>query len=257
MATARPTASCRAWSDRPAPAVRQRPGAGFALALAVPYAILWLALAVDPVDRADWALENALVFLFVPALAWSWRRFRLSRVSYACIALFLVLHAVGAHYTYSEVPYREWLAALTGGPADTASRNHFDRFVHFSYGLLLAYPARELFFRVAQARGFWSYVLPLDVVLATSALFELIEWGAASLFGGDLGAAYLGTQGDEWDAHKDMALAGLGALIAMLATLAVNLRWQRDFAREWWTSLAVKQREPLGEVRLARRLDGR
>ena len=84
----------------------------------------------------------------------------------------------------------------------------------------MAYPMRELFLRVADARGFWGYFLPLDLTLSTSAIFELFEWAAAELFGGDLGIAYLGTQGDMWDAQKDMALAGLGAAIAMTVTLA-------------------------------------
>ncbi len=86
-------------------------------------------------------------------------------------------------------------------------RNHFDRLVHFGYGLLLAYPIREMFLRIGNVRGFWGYFLPLDLTMSTSMLYELIEWGAAEFFGGELGAAYLGTQGDVWDAHKDMALA--------------------------------------------------
>ena len=133
------------------------------------------------------------------------------------------------------------------------TRNHFDRLVHFSYGLLMAYPMRELFLRVADARGFWGYFLPLDLTLSTSAIFELFEWAAAELFGGDLGVAYLGSQGDIWDAQKDMALAGLGAAIAMTITLLVNRRLQRDFNREWSQSLQVKRRLPLGEIELARR----
>jgi putative membrane protein len=80
----------------------------------------------------------------------------------------------------------------------------------------------------------------------------LIEWGAASFFGGDLGAAYLGTQGDVWDAQKDIALASLGALIAMLVTAAINLRLQRDFGREWAESLRVKDHDPLGEDEIRR-----
>lgn len=136
-------------------------------------------------------------------------------------------------------------------------RNHFDRLVHFSYGLLLAYPIREIFLRVANVRGFWGYFLPLDVAMSTSMIFELFEWGAAVLFGGDLGMAYLGTQGDIWDAHKDMALASLGALIAMGITVAINLSLQRDFAREWAESLRVKKTEPLGETAIARMLKWR
>ena len=75
-----------------------------------------------------------------------------------------------------------------------------------------------MFLRIGNVRGFWGYFLPLDLTMSTSMLYELIEWAAAELVGGDLGAAYLGTQGDVWDAHKDMALASLGALIAMTVT---------------------------------------
>ena len=168
----------------------------------------------------------------------------------------LSLHTVGAHYTYAEVPYDAWSEALLGMKLNDVlglERNHFDRLVHFSYGLLMAYPMRELFLRVADARGFWGYFLPLDLTLSTSAIFELFEWVAAELFGGDLGIAYLGSQGGMWDAQKDMALAGLGAAIAMTVTLLVNRRLQRDFNREWDESLQVKRRLPLGEVELARR----
>ena len=219
------------------------------------YGMLWLALAIAPSDRADWALENALVVVFVPALVASLRWFPLSRLSWTLILLFLALHTVGAHYTYAEVPYDAWSEALIGIRLNDLlglERNHFDRLVHFGYGLLMAYPMREVFLRVADARGFWGYFLPLDLTLSTSAIFELIEWGAAELFGGDLGVAYLGTQGDMWDAQKDMALAGLGAALAMTTTLLVNRRWQRDFNREWAESLRLKRRLPLGEIALAR-----
>jgi putative membrane protein len=223
------------------------------------FALWWLALAIAPSYRADWLLENVLVILFVPLLVLSLKRFPLSRLSWTMIFLFLALHSLGAHYTYSEVPYLAWLESI-GGPALAdifrTERNHFDRLVHFLYGLLLAYPMRELFLRVADARGFWGYFLPLDLTISTSAIFELIEWAAAELFGGDLGAAYLGTQGDPFDAQKDMALAALGALLTMLATLAVNLHRQRDFAREWAQSLAVKHPRPLGEIALARMPEG-
>jgi putative membrane protein len=238
------------------PAYRLPPGhRRWCLVTLALFGAVWLLLAISPKDRADWALENVLVFLFVPALVLSLRFFPLSRLSWGLILLFLSLHLVGAHYTYAEVPYDAWSEALLSFRLSDAlglERNHFDRLVHFSYGLLLAYPMRELFFRVADARGFWAYFLPLDLTLSTSALFELFEWGAAELFGGDLGIAYLGTQGDVWDAQKDMALAGLGALIAMSVTLLVNRRRQRDFAREWAESLRVKSMEPLGEVALAR-----
>src|SRR5262245_12628742 len=218
------------------------------------FILFWLALAIDPVDRPDWALENVLVLLAVPLLVVTHRYFRFSRISYTLIFVFLCLHTVGAHYTYAKVPYDAWFQAITGhglGVQVGATRNHFDRLVHFSFGLLLSYPMREIFVRVADARGFWSYYLPLDMTMAFSMIFELLEWAAAEVFGGDLGVAYLGTQGDPWDAQKDMLLASIGGLAAMLVTAFVNGRHQRDFAREWIESLRVKPTK-LPETRKSR-----
>jgi putative membrane protein len=230
----------------------------YRLLLAGLFAALFVALAIEPRDRQDWMLENALVLAFALAAALSVRWLPLSRASYTLIFLFLCVHELGAHYTYSEVPYEEWWRGLFGSSLNAQlgwERNNFDRVVHFAYGLLLAYPMRELFLRVADARGFWGYFLPLDVTMSTSMLFELIEWAAAEIFGGDLGIAYLGTQGDPWDAQADMALASLGALIAMLLTALVNLALQRDFGREWADSLRLKRQQPLGEVALARMIE--
>jgi putative membrane protein len=223
--------------------------------LGVAFGVLAVALGVAPKHRADWVLENVLVLVFLGAAALAHRRLPLSRLSWTLVFVFLCLHELGAHYTYSEVPYDEWCRALFGWTLSERfgfARNHFDRLVHFSYGLLLAYPVREVFLRVGDAKGFFGYFLPLDLTMSTSMLYELFEWAAAEVFGGELGAAYLGTQGDVWDAHKDMALASLGALIAMTVTAVVNRRLDRDFAREWSASLAVKRTAPLGEVELER-----
>jgi putative membrane protein len=229
----------------------------YLLVLATIFATEWVLLAIHPVLRSDWMLENALVLVFVVVLAASYKRFVLSRISYTLIFVFLCLHEVGAHYTYERVPYDVWFAALTGHTLNGLlgwQRNNFDRVVHFLYGLLLAYPVREVFLRIASVRGFWGYFLPLDLTMSTSMIFELFEWAAAELFGGDLGVAYLGTQGDVWDAQEDMALASLGALIAMCATALINVWLQRDFAREWADSLRVKSHEPLGEEVITRLL---
>jgi putative membrane protein len=209
--------------------------------LAAVYAVWWVLMAIKPLDLADWAIENVLVLFGAALLGFTYKSFPLSRISYTCIFVFMMLHALGAHYTYSKVPYQEWLPFLEGG------RNHFDRLVHFMYGLLLAYPIREMFLRIGNVRGFWGYFLPLDLTMSTSMLYELIEWAAAEVLGGELGAAYLGTQGDIWDAHKDMALASLGALIAMVITALINRHMQRDFAGEWAESIRVKRKTPLGE----------
>lgn len=225
--------------------------------LGIIFGVVWIALAIKPRYREDWALENVLVGVFVIAIGASHRRFLLSRLSYTLIFLFLCVHEIGAHYTYSEVPYDNWVRALTGRSLNEAmgwQRNHFDRFAHFLYGLLVAYPLREFFLRIANARGFWGYFLPFDVTMSTSAIFELFEWGAAEIFGGELGTAYLGTQGDIWDAQRDMALASAGALIAMLVTASINAYLKRDFARELQESLRVKRSKPLGEDEIARLL---
>ena len=227
--------------------------------LGILFGMWWLALAIRPWQRGPWFLENVLVLPAIIFLAVSQRRLLFWRFSYTLIFVFMCLHQVGAHYSYAEVPYDAWFQSLAGRSFNELvgwERNNFDRVVHFSYGLLLAYPIREVFLRVADVRGFWGYFLPLDLTMSTSMLFELIEWLAAEVFGGDLGQAYLGTQGDVWDAHKDMALASLGALIAMLVTYAINRRYQRDFNREWAESLRVKGKRPLGEDALARLVKG-
>ena len=223
--------------------------------LAIAFAVWWTALALHPVDRGTWALENALAvagFVLLFALR---RKLPFSKVSYTLIFVFLCLHEVGAHYTYSKVPYDAWLQTLGLGSITEhlgLQRNHFDRLVHFAYGLLLAYPVREIFLRVVNVRGFWGYFLPLDLTMSTSMIFELLEWAVVAVFGGGVGQTYLGTQGDEWDAHKDMGLASLGALVAMAVTATINRRLQRDFAREWAESLRVKVKAPLGENEIDR-----
>jgi putative membrane protein len=227
----------------------------YLLVLSILFMIEWSILAIDPYDRKDWALENLLVLVFAIFLLLTYRRLTLSRISYTLIFIFLLIHEIGAHYTYAKVPYDEWFMSLFGTSLNELlgwERNNFDRVVHFSYGLLLAYPIREIYFRVADAEGFWGYFLPLDITMSTSMLFELFEWLAAEIFGGELGAAYLGTQGDIWDAHKDMGLASLGALIAMLITIGLNRYLQNDFAREWSESLKIKHSRPLGEDEIVR-----
>ncbi len=191
----------------------------FALSLFVLFVLVWTALAIRPWYRSDWLLENMIVFVAVPLLLVMYRHLPLSKISYSLIFIFLCLHEVGAHYTYAEVPYDQWFETLTGrGLNDRVGweRNHYDRLIHLFYGLLITYPVREIVLRVSRARSFWAYLLPLLVVISTSTIFELLERAAVIVFGGDLGIAYLGTQGDVWDAQKDMLLAAVGSLVAAL-----------------------------------------
>lgn len=229
----------------------------FLFLLMIPFLVECVLLAFNVYDRKDWILENVLVVIALLAMVATYRTFPLSRLSYTFIFIFLALHEIGSHYTYAEVPYDQWFIDLTGSSFNEIvgwERNNFDRVIHFSYGLLIAYPIREIYLRIANAEGFWGYFLPLNFAISTSMIYELIEWAAAEVFGGDLGIAYLGTQGDVWDAHKDMALASLGALIAMLITLAINRCIQRDFGREWANSLRIKHVLPLGEDEIVRLL---
>jgi putative membrane protein len=172
------------------------------------YLLLWGWLAIAPIDRQDWLLENLLAVTLVAILVLTYRWFQFSNLSYVLIALFMALHAIGAHYTYAKVPAGFWLQEVFG-----LTRNPFDRIVHFSYGCLLVLPIRELLMRLAGVRGFWSYYLPISAVLAQSGFFEVVEGVVAAIVSPELGTAYLGTQGDEWDAQKDMLAAFTGALL--------------------------------------------
>jgi putative membrane protein len=107
-------------------------------------------------------------------------------------------------------------------------RNHFDRLIHLIYGLMFVFPYRELYFHAGGRPGIWSYLIPIDLIASTSLVYELIEWAAAVVFGGELGIAYLGTQGDVWDAHKDMAIAILGAVVSVGLLAWGNARQSDD-----------------------------
>ena len=187
------------------------------LALLAVYGVIWLALAINPVFRQDWLLENAIVFVAVPLLAATAQRLRFSDFAYACLFLFFVCHAIGAHYTYSLVPYADWWQSLTGIALE--GRNHYDRLVHFLYGLLVTPAAVELFAHYGRYSRAWAFLFPWMFMAGHAVIYELIEFAAALVFGGDLGQAYLGTQGDIWDGQKDMALALAGTTI-VLASLA-------------------------------------
>jgi len=197
-----------------------RTGPRYPLILLVLYLVIWAGLAIAPWYRHDWLLENMLVFIAVPLLVWGHVRIGFSKVVCTLLFIFFVLHAVGAHYTYAEVPYDRWFQDLTGRTLNQLlglHRNHFDRLVHFAYGLLVTPAAIQLLDARAPQQGIWRWLVPFTFMAAQSAIYELIEWAAVGVFGGDLGQAYLGTQGDIWDAHKDMALGMLGAAIAVTA----------------------------------------
>jgi putative membrane protein len=183
------------------------------------YASVWIVTAINPAYPLDWLLENLLVFAIVPLLVFTHRRFQFSDISYVLITIFMCLHALGAHTTYAEQPIGYWMQ-------DTFEfgRNHYDRVVHFSFGLLIYYPFYEWILRRTRLIRRRVFLVALVVSIASSTIFELLEWGFVVIANPEAGQAYLGTQGDVFDSQKDSFLAGLGALIAMTVTLLMEGR---------------------------------
>ena len=180
----------------------------------------------------------------------------LSRSAILGITVFSFIHVMGARYIYSYVPYNEWSVNLTGFDIQdffNFDRNHYDRFVHFSFGLLILPYTRDLVKRYFGITKTITVLLIAWLFIQTfSMLYELFEWSLTVFMTENMAENYNGQQGDIWDAHKDMALASLGALAAMTATAIINMSLQRDFAREWAESLKVKRSEPLGEYEIRR-----
>ena len=172
------------------------------------YALLSLWTAYAPADRQFWLLSSILPGFLVLALIGTHRFLPLSPASYVLITLFLTLHMIGVRYTYAGVPAGVWLEQ-----AVPLGRNEYDRIVHFCFGFLLTYPIEELFRLTVQLRGWLLYYLPVITVLCLRGLWEIIESWVARLVHPELGITYLGSQGDVWDAQKDMAAAMYGALL--------------------------------------------
>ncbi|HYM89049.1 MAG TPA: DUF2238 domain-containing protein [Nitrospiraceae bacterium] len=178
---------------------------------------MWGAYA--PADRQFWLLASVLPGLFVVSLIATHRFMPLSHTSYLLITLFLTLHTVGAHYTYAQMPAGAWLEG-----AVHLGRNHYDRLVHFCFGFLLTYPVEELFRLAARARGWLLYYLPVMTILGLSGLWEIIESWVARAVHPEAGIIYLGSQGDVWDAQKDMEAALCGALLCVILLLLSRAR---------------------------------
>lgn len=185
------------------------------------FLIFWTSTLIGTTDLANWFLENALVFIFLIVLASTYKKLQFSDLSYLMIFMYLLLHVYGAKYTYAENPFGFWLQDIFG-----SSRNHYDRIVHFSFGFLLAYPMRELLIIGFRFPTWVGWVLPIEVTLSISGFYELIEWGVADILFKEQGVAYLGTQGDVWDAQKDIFLAFCGAIIATTIVSIIKKMWK-------------------------------
>jgi putative membrane protein len=174
------------------------------------FSAVWIWSAWKPEIPEDWLLENLLVFIIVGVLLATHRWLCLSDVSYVLLWAFLCMHEVGAHYQYAGVPVGDRIR-----DAFQLARNPFDRAIHFAFGLMLAYPLRELILRKSGARAGWAATLAVMVSLALGAMYEITEAIVAEMASPEAGEAFLGYQGDSWDAQADMALGFAGAVLSM------------------------------------------
>ncbi|GAB3529187.1 DUF2238 domain-containing protein [Pontibacter brevis] len=186
------------------------------------FAGFWVYTGLTTPDLMNWLLENTLTLSVIIFLVAFYHIFRFSDTSYTLIFLFLLLHVYGSQYQYADNPFGEWLKEQFN-----LQRNHYDRLVHLGFGLLLAYPIHEVLAYGFKIRPYWlSFLLPVELTLSLSALYELVEWFVADIAfsGTEQGMDFLGMQGDIWDAQKDIALAFVGSLIAMGVAFALKRR---------------------------------
>ena len=183
--------------------------------LAVAFVLFFIVLGVAPASREVWVAEVVPVIAVFVALAVTFRRFRFSNVAYTLMAFWLFWHTVGGHYTFANVPF----GAVTD--AFGFERNHFDRIGHFSVGFY-AFPMAEWVTRKRWCGPVLAGFLGLFFVMSVAAAYEIIEWWYAAAAGGDAGVEFLGSQGDVWDAQKDMLADTLGALASLALFAAVR-----------------------------------
>ena len=175
------------------------------------FLFVWINSFIGTTDYANWWIENILTFLTVIALLVSYKYYKFSAISYVLIFLFLAMHVYGSKYTYADNLFGYWCKETL-----QLKRNPYDRMVHFAFGFLLYFPLKELFITVFKYPKSLAFCLPIVLILALAGGFEVIEWMVADVFFKEHGESYLGTQGDIWDAQKDIALAFVGSVLAAI-----------------------------------------
>ena len=172
------------------------------------------------------ALQHSATVVALVLLTVCARKEWLSTAAFTCLVGMLWLHILGARYIYSYVPYHEWFTTLCGSsPAEWFGwqRNHYDRLVHFCFGMLSIFPLYEVATRYGRLSPRWAILLSLFAIMTISAAYEIFEWMIAVVMAPDYAEAYNGQQGDVWDPQKDMALALAGSLVAA-ALMAIRIR---------------------------------
>ncbi len=170
--------------------------------------VIWSA--INPQSRIDWFLEALPVLIAAPVIILIARHFKLSDISYTLITIYMVLPLISSHYSVVGVSFGQWIGSLLH-----TTRNMYDRVTHFAFGVLWFYPIREMFITKTGNRNHYNHLVPLSLILSLGALYEIFEWVAAVHVSPSASSTFLGIQGDIFDAPKDMAVAFLGALIAM------------------------------------------
>lgn len=182
------------------------------------FSVVWLNSMLGTTNIVNWFIENTLTVISLLFLISTFRRYRFQTFSYLLIFIFLCLHVYGSKYTYSENPFGFYAQDIFNSP-----RNQYDRLVHFSFGFLLYYPMWECFSNWLKYPQRLAFFLPVLSTLSIGAIYEIIEWLVADIFFVAEGISYLGTQGDVWDAQKDMGIAFVGACIAALLFYLLSL----------------------------------
>jgi putative membrane protein len=183
------------------------------------YIVIFVILSLEPVDLFEWWGENLASMLAVALLARLYKKYKLTNSSYACILILLILHSIGAHYTYSFCPIGDWLKGYLG-----LKRNNFDRLVSFTFGLLISFPVMELLYRKLRIRYIQACVLSSVIVLSICALYELYEMYFSMILSPEQSVIFLGGQGDIWDSQNDMVMVLLGTLITMGGYIFLRLK---------------------------------
>jgi len=180
------------------------------------FSVFWIMLAINPLYRDIWVAENIILVICITYAASTYKSSPFNNTSYWLIFLFCILQTIGAHYTYAEVPIGFWVADLL-----EIERNHYDRLVHFAFGFLLVLPFKEVITRKIKFSNYRSMVFILVLVFfGIGSFYEILEWLYAILYEQQQSTqtvdSFLGSQGDIWDAEKDMLLTGLGAWLYLL-----------------------------------------
>ncbi len=202
--------------------------ARFPLVLGVVLLVVFvITFATTPEGRLNWLLEVGPGLAGVIALALTYRRFPMSRLVYVAVFLHILVLVYGGYYTYAKAPLGEWIRE-----AFDFQRNNYDKIGHLAFGFFPVLVMREVFLRATPLRrGGWLSFILVGVVFGLAAVYELVEWGAATMLDPAGGDRFLGTQGDIWDAQSDMLLAGVGAVLALISMRSLHDRSMRTLHR--------------------------